>query len=344
MAGGIGSVLPSYYPGVQNGIQPAVSEATFQPEHRGHADDRQCNRMRNLKTLLMLATFALTAFAQQNTRAPANSLAAPEGAPTPSVATQSTSSAAQQQSSPDPLLDVPPLPNSKVTLVGGVVTGIDRVRNKLSVEAFGGKKMKMFFDERSHIYRDGVETTQLGIRKGDRVYVDTQLDGTRVFARNVRVENTTGSADARGQIISVDAKRGTVLLRDELSSQPVTFHVDSKTTVRGKGASIADLAPGSLVTIHFSPERGDRSLAQQIIIAARPGETVTFSGQITHLDVRDRILAVQNETDGKSYEVRFDPASVGVGELSVGSTVAITATFDGSGYTTRNVNLIQAKK
>ena len=39
--------------------------------------------------------------------------------------------------------------------------------------------MKKAYDKRTHVYRDGVETTQLGIRKGDRAYVDTMLDGHR---------------------------------------------------------------------------------------------------------------------------------------------------------------------
>lgn len=291
--------------------------------------------MRNLKILIFLLAFAVAACAQQNT-APSSSMAAP-----PNAATAPGTNAAQD-SSPDPLLDVPPLPNSKVTLVGGIVTGIDRVRNKISVEAFGGKKMKMFFDERSHIYRDGVETTQLGIRKGDRVYVDTQLDGSQIFARNIRVENTAGPADARGQIVSVDAKRGTVVVRDELSSQPVTFRVDSKTTVKGKGTSMADLTPGSLVTLRFSPDHG--GVAQEINIAAKPGETFTFAGKVTHLDVSRGMIAIQNATDGRTYDVRFDPGSVDTNGLIVGADVAITATFDGSGYSTRAINLVQARR
>src|SRR5512142_1235305 len=76
--------------------------------------------------------------------------------------------AAPDNPAKDPLFDVPPLPEGKVSLVGGTVAKVDRVRNKLAVNVFGGGKMEISFDERSHIYRDGVETTQLGIRKGDR--------------------------------------------------------------------------------------------------------------------------------------------------------------------------------
>src|SRR5262249_51616637 len=97
----------------------------------------------------------------------------------------------------DPLLDVPPLPKGNVTVVGGTVEKVDQIRNKMVVEPFGGgDKLKVTFDERTHIFRDGTETTQMGIHKGDRVYVDTMLDGARVFARNIRVQSQVGAADA----------------------------------------------------------------------------------------------------------------------------------------------------
>ena len=39
----------------------------------------------------------------------------------------------------------------------------------------------------------------LGINKGDRVYVDTQLDHATLFARNIRVLTEAGPAYARGR-------------------------------------------------------------------------------------------------------------------------------------------------
>src|SRR5688572_193391 len=100
----------------------------------------------------------------------------------------------------DPLLDVPKLPEGKVSLVGGTVLKIDQIRNRLVVEPFGGgEKLKMTFDERTRVFRDGTETTQMAIHKGDRVYIDTMLDRARVFARNIRVQSQAGPADASGQ-------------------------------------------------------------------------------------------------------------------------------------------------
>ena len=148
----------------------------------------------------------------------------------------------------DPLLEPPPLPKTKPTLIGGTAARVDHMRNLLTIQPFGGgQKIKVFVDERSHIYRNGEETTVLGIRKGDRVYVDTMLDGSRVFAKNVRVETQTGVAEVRGQVTAVNREKGTVTVRDELSSQPVTFAVGSSTqysALQGIGQQQLTCSPG----------------------------------------------------------------------------------------------------
>src|SRR5215472_10821421 len=60
----------------------------------------------------------------------------------------------------DPLLNPPPLPKGKVTMIGGVVGKIDPIRSRLTVQPFGSKEsLKVAYDERTHIYRDGRETT-----------------------------------------------------------------------------------------------------------------------------------------------------------------------------------------
>src|SRR5207244_8318526 len=44
----------------------------------------------------------------------------------------------------DPLLDLPPLPHGKVSLLGGTVTRLDRVQDRLTIQPFGAKqKQKM---------------------------------------------------------------------------------------------------------------------------------------------------------------------------------------------------------
>jgi len=129
---------------------------------------------RRTALLFMVVTLAAVTAAQSTV---GQGMAGQSGAPE-STATQSPGASNEEH---DPLLDTPPLPKGKVTLIGGTVTGLDQIKNRITLQPFAGKKLNVFFDDRTHVYRDGIETTQLGIHKGDRVYVDTMLDKTRVF-------------------------------------------------------------------------------------------------------------------------------------------------------------------
>lgn len=248
---------------------------------------------------------------------------------------------------PDPLLDTPPLPKGKPTLIGGTAVKVDRIRSRVTVEPFGAKnKMPVYIDERSHIYRNGVETTVMGIKKGDRVYFDTMLDGSRIFAKNVRVMSETGAAEVRGQITAYDPARGTIELQDALSSRPVSFRVNNQTQVRSQqgSASIGDLAKGALVDVTFAPDKANQGIATQVVLLARPGATYTFAGMVTNINLRDGVVSVENQTDGKVYDIEFDTRSHSTRDsMHVGSAVSIRATFDGENYKATSVTASEAR-
>lgn len=274
---------------------------------------------------------------------PASGSDAANTASQPSAKTTSPAASSTDDNPYDPLLEPPPMPKGKPTLIGGTASRIDHVRNRLTIEPFGGgAKVKMFLDERSHIYRNGAETTVLGIHKGDRVYADTMLDGTRIFAKNVRVINDVGSAEVRGQVTGSNPSKGTITMRDELSSQPVTFAVNNRTkfsAVKGS-ASAGDIQPGSLIDVQFAPDRSNRDIAQEIIVLAKPGDSYIFSGVVTHLDMRTGTLALDNRSDEQTYEVHFDPPAVeNRDNLKVGSEITAHATFDGKEYKAANVRV-----
>ncbi len=254
-----------------------------------------------------------------------------------------TTSSSPDPNANNPILEPPPLPKTKPTLIGGTAARIDHVRNQLTVQPFGGgQKVKMFIDERTHIYRNGQETTVLGIRKGDRVYADTMLDGSRVFAKNVRVETQTGSAEVRGQVTAVNREKGTVSVRDELSSQPVTFSIGGATQYSAfKGsATSADVQPGSLVDVQFAVDKDKRDIAQQVILLARPGDSYVFSGVVTNVDLRNGTLALENSSDNETYELHFDQAAVDDrSKLKVGSEVTAHAVFNGKQYNANDLQL-----
>jgi hypothetical protein len=243
----------------------------------------------------------------------------------------------------DPILEPPPLPKGKTTLIGGIATSVDHVRNRMTVQPFGkGGKVKVFIDERSHIYRNGTETTILGVHKGDRVYVDTMLaSNNRIFARNVRVLTGSTLAELRGQVVSTNPEHGTINVRDQLSAKPVSFTVNGATKYSStKGtATVADLQPGSLIDVQFSPRR-DQAIAQEVKVLAKPGDNYIFSGVVTNVNMRTNSFFLDNKSDDESYEVHFSRAAVtDMPALHVGAQVTARTVFDGKQYTASNVRV-----
>jgi hypothetical protein len=271
----------------------------------------------------------------------------PQANPKTDILDSSATSGALVTDGHDPILDAPPVPRTTTTMVGGTISKIDRMRNRMTVHVFGGSHWTVNFDERTHIFHNGAETTQLALKKGERVYVDTQLDNNRhdIFARNIRVGVAALPADADGQIIAVDPKHNELTLRDALNSVPVRFAVDPETRI-SKGqtpVSFKDVTPGTLVHVRFSASSPNRGLAREVSIVATPGAVFTFSGKVTFLDLHRGLLALQNSTDDRNYEIHFTPEVVtNRSNLGVGRDVLVRATFEGTRYTAQSVNLAKA--
>jgi hypothetical protein len=271
----------------------------------------------------------------------------PQAQPKTDILDSSATSGALVTDGHDPILDAAPVPRTTTTMVGGTITRVDRMRNRMTVHVFGGGHWTVNFDERTHIFHNGAETTQLAIKKGERVYVDTQLDNNKhdIFARNIRVGVAELPADADGQIIAVDTKHNELTLRDTLNSVPVRFAVDSETRVSNgqTPAAFRDVKPGTLVHVRFAASSPNRGLAREVSIIATPGATFTFAGKVTYLDLRRGLLAVQNSTDDKNYEIHFSPATVpDRTNLGVGRDVLVRATFEGARYMAQSVNITRA--
>ncbi|MCU1256266.1 MAG: hypothetical protein JWM83_2565, partial [Candidatus Angelobacter sp.] len=271
----------------------------------------------------------------------------PQAQPKTDILDSSATSGALVTDGHDPILDPAPVPRTTTTMVGGTITGIDRMRNRMTVHVFGGSHWTVNFDERTHIFHNGAETTQLALKKGERVYVDTQLDNNKhdIFARNIRVGVAELPADADGQIIAIDTKHNELTLRDTLNSVPVRFAVDPETRISNgqTPAAFKDVKPGTLVHVRFAASSPNRGLAREVSIIATPGSTFTFSGKVTFLDLHRGLLAVQNSTDDKNYEIHFAPSAVANrNELGVGRDVLVRATFEGARYMAQSVSPTKA--
>ncbi|MBZ5681966.1 MAG: DUF5666 domain-containing protein [Acidobacteriia bacterium] len=274
------------------------------------------------------------------------------------VSSTANSSAVKEPASPsegtvdialDPaslLPDLPSLRPENATLFGGTVETIDRVQDRLTMQVFGGGRMKVLFDTRTRIYRDGKAASVSDLRPGDRVHVDTILNGTTIFARNIRMNTNAPVGESQGVVMNYRHDKGELLVRDQLSPEPLKVHISSATTiVQGDHAVPASqLAPGTLVALKFGAE-SESSIAREISVLALPGTSFTFTGQLTTLNLRTGLLVLTSATDHKTYEIYLDPSVVPVDDnLRQGADVTVLARFDGDRYTAHTVTVNQSSE
>ena len=124
-------------------------------------------------------------------------------------------------------LDLLPQPRGKTTLLGGTVRNLDKV----TVRVFGGRDVVVLFDDRTHFYRDGVAASARELQSGARVYVDTSMAGSDIFARNIRILSQAANGESNGQIESYDPKSGELMVRDVLAAEPTRFQLEPNTSI-----------------------------------------------------------------------------------------------------------------
>lgn len=283
--------------------------------------------MKRLAIALLLTGFA---FAQ----APA---AAPDAQP--KAAPQSNSGTVDAN---DLLPELPTLDSKDATLVGGTIDKLDRVRNQFVVRPYGTEHgaMKVLFDGRTKVYRDGNKVSARDLRSGDKAYVDTVLDGTAIFAKNIHIVTKAGSGESRGQVVAFDSTRNELTLNDALSHESVNIRILPGTKIlRGEQqVSASGLRPGTLVAVEFGVQGKDGAVARAISILAEPGSVFTFAGRVTHLDMHKGFMGLMDPRDNKNYEVKFNPSTVRIdGNLTLDSNVTVNAKFDGAGYQTNAI-------
>ena len=248
----------------------------------------------------------------------------------------------------NPPTGIPALPGGKVTLLGGTIQKIDHIRDRLTLQIFGGGRTAVLFDERTRVFRDGKSATLDDLKNGERAYVDTTLDGTQIFARNIRIAVQGPTGQSSGQIVDFRPGSGELIVRDTISPEPVKMRLASNAVIlQGDGTvGAAELRRGTLVTLAFTPGDGQLPTVRQISILALPGAAFIFSGRIEHLDLRRGLLVVVDPRDNKNYEVYFDPTARHLArDLTLGADVTVQATFDGRRYESREiaVNSVRAK-
>ncbi len=243
---------------------------------------------------------------------------------------------------------LPPLPSGRSTVIGGAIQGVDRVRDQFTLNVFGGRTLKVLFDARTRVYRDGLKGAPRDLRAGDHISVETVLEGTSVFARSIHLLSALPEGECQGQVLNYDPVSRELTVRDVLSREPVGLRVPAGTAFsrQGQAASASmdvgssALSRGTLVLVKFHSDNNGQGVVSQITILATPGTAFVFVGNVVFLDLHSGLLALVDPRDERRYEVFFDSARFPMSrEIHEGADVTLTADFDGSRYVTRTITI-----
>jgi len=272
----------------------------------------------------------------------------------PALASAQSAVASGTTPLPDPdvapahLIPLPPLPDGRSTVVGGVIGKVDPVMDQLTLDVFGGQPMKIDFDARTQVYQDGVRESVADLRPEDHASVETTLDGDDVYALSVHMLSQTPQGECEGQVLSFDPGSGRLMVRSRITQDDVRLLVPPGTPVvpvgqaAGPGADRGTeaLLPGALVSVLFSSNNRGQGVANHISLLAAPGAAFYFAGTIVFLDLHSYQMVVQDPRDNRTYPIAFNPAGFpNAGALRMGEKVHVTARFDGRRYVATAITL-----
>ncbi len=257
---------------------------------------------------------------------------------------QSTQSGASPRVSDDDTSDFPALPKGRVSLIGGTVMKLDPIRDRIVLRAFGGRDVHLSFDVRTKVLRDETAVSTREIRPGTRIYADTALVNGKIFAKTIRIDPKTAPGEANGQVTAFDPGTRKLRIRNALAAEPLEVQINPDTIIRNgeKPVEASQLVTGTLVHVTFRAKADRTSSAQQIDILAQPGNTFTFVGKMTFVDLRAGYVAIADQNGANTYEVAVDHLTPNVKSLlKEGSDVVVHAKFDGQKYQAQSIEPAQ---
>lgn len=248
-----------------------------------------------------------------------------------------------------PAKNLPPDPKGPSTVIGGLVRNVDPVRDQLTLQVSGGSHtMKILYDERTQVYRNGQRISVLDLKPEDHASVETTLDGDAVFALRIHMLSEQPQGECDGQVLSYNARNGDLVVNSSLSPRSIRIHIPTGTPVQRVGqkdftasqGGIDDLVPGALVDVKFRPDSNGTGIASQVEIRATPGSTFVFGGDVQYLNMPGREIVIIDPHDNQSYRFAFSAGqSAEIGQLHPGSHVRITASFDGTRYRASQITI-----
>lgn len=256
-------------------------------------------------------------------------------------ATSSDSDSAVETPASSSGTTLPRVPDGISTIVGGTIRNLDFVRDQFSLALYNQSPMKILFDERTQVYRDGVKIPLRDLRPELHASVQTTLDGSDIFAVSIHVLSQLPEGECSGRVLKFNPQSGELEVSTALSPEPVKLIVPAEASVSRQGQSAFtskssgrnDLVTGALVSATFQRNQDGKDVASQVTIQATPGSSFRFAGTISYLDLSSGVLSLDNPQDGRNYEIHFASASeTNAEKLHLGENVSVKATFDGSKY------------
>jgi hypothetical protein len=267
---------------------------------------------------------------------PGNSSAPPESAPPPEAAAPNDNEDAARY-----LPSLPAAPKGKSTIMGGQIRDVDPVRDQFALHVYGQRPVKILYDERTQVFRDGVKISLRDLGSEDRASVQTILDGANVFALSVHILSQAAQGECEGRVSYFDPRTNMLAVTSDISPRPVRLFVPENAQITRVGepeftasrSGLADLMTGALITATFTSDRNGHDVAKEITVLAVPGAGFVFSGNISFLDLHNGTLVLVDPRDQKSYQIHLDAARFpSVENLRAGVNVTVKAIYDGRQY------------
>jgi hypothetical protein len=236
---------------------------------------------------------------------------------------------------------LPPAPHGKSTVLGGEIRSVDPVRDQIVLKIFGQRQVKILFDERTQIFRDGSRISLRDLGPSDHASVQTLLDGTDVYALSIHLLSQSPDGEYEGRVLNYNPGIRELTVGSALFRDPVKLLVPVDTPVTRVGQPVftraqsgsSDLVKGALISVRFQSDRQGRSVVNQISVLATPGSEFVFVGNLSALDMRSGMLALVDPSDQKTYQIAFSSSRLLVTRnLHTGDHVIVTADFDGAHY------------
>jgi hypothetical protein len=242
--------------------------------------------------------------------------------------------------------DLPPAPRGKSTIFGGAIRNFDPVRDQFTLDVVGQRPMRILFDERTQIFRDGTKVPLRNLGPEDHASVETTLDGADVFAVSIHILSQAPEGQYEGKVISYEPQSGGLSIRASSSPDLFKVFVSTQTQFVRVGqrqftsvqSGPSDLAPGSLVSIEFQSQKPGHAVASTITVLAVPGSTFSFSGNLVSFDLASGSLELMDPNDGKDYRILFTPSAFPASRsFHPGDRVRVTAEYNGNGFVAREL-------